>query len=322
MSTSNGTPLVRAATHAGSWYTGSQSRLNSQLDAFLSKAPPTVPGARVVIGPHAGYSYAGPTLAQTYKAFDPTNIKRVFIMGPSHHVYFKGSVWTTGCDYYETPLGNVKVDTEVINELISKDSKMFKKMTLDADEDEHSFEMHMPFLYKVTQGSSNGVPKIIPIMVSGTDEKFEKKLADYLKPYFDDDSNAFIISTDFCHWGARFGYTAYTPDGTIENIKELSYRSKIPSSSLKIHESIEALDKKAMEVASIGSYAKFKKYIYATENTICGAKPLSILMALMEPSLTEDTKDGQFKWIGYTQSSKVVSPSDSSVSYASGYAVI
>lgn len=314
--------IIRSASHAGSWYTSNPETLNAQIQKLLNSATDvnTVSGARVVVGPHAGYTYAGPILAKTYKSFDSTGIERIFIMGPSHHVYFKGCVLTTNCDYYDTPLGKLEVDTDVIDELTDDDPKLFKRMNLEVDEDEHSFEMHMPFLYKVTNDLGRH-PKIIPIMVSASDEDFEKKIASRLKPYFEDKSNAFIVSTDFCHWGSRFSYVAYTPTGKLTDIEDVPKNKKISTSQLPIYKSIESLDRSAMSIMSTGSYRSFKDYIYLTENTICGAKPLAILMLLMKDSLVDKSKN-TLKWNGYDQSSKVVSPRDSSVSYASGYAVI
>ncbi|GMF51464.1 hypothetical protein B5S33_g1284 [[Candida] boidinii] len=316
---------IRKATHAGSWYSSSPARLNSQLSKFLNEAPnELIKGARILVGPHAGFDYSGPMLARTYKAFDSKNIKRIFIMGPSHHVYYKNNVMLTGFDSYATPFGDIPVDKSTIKELVKLDKSMFKIMDEEMDEDEHSFEMHMPFLYKVTESLQNGSPMIIPIMISHTDELFEKKLADYLKPYFEDKENAFIISTDFCHWGSRFRYTKYTQNGKLSNLTSLNSYEGISntSSSLKIHESIELLDKRGMEIASTGSYSQFKSYINKTKNTICGEKPLSVLISIMEPYYPNDS-DGRFKWLGYSQSNKIMyNPKDSSVSYASGYAVL
>lgn len=295
---------------------GNSIVLGRQLDQLLSDASGPVPGARVILGPHAGYTYCGTVLAKAYKAFDPTNIKRVFILGPSHHVYFTGSVMTSGCAAYETPLGNVPVDVDTIKELQKEDPSMFKKMTPKMEEDEHCFEMHMPFLYKVTEHSKNGVPKIIPIMICGSNEKFERKLAQDLKPYFEDKENAFIVTSDFCHWGVRFDYTAYSPDGTVESLGPDPY---VPEGGIPIYKSIEAIDRKAMEVASTGSFKDFRNYLDKTENTICGAKPLSVVLALMEGI---DGKKSKFQWNGYGQSSHVTSPMESSVSYASSYATV
>jgi predicted class III extradiol MEMO1 family dioxygenase len=90
--------------------------------------------------------------------------KRVFILGPSHHVYFKGARLSP-FSVYETPLGNVPVDRQSMHAPTSifnigwpltaatdrlSETGIFKVMTTSIDEDEHSFEMHMPFLYKMS----------------------------------------------------------------------------------------------------------------------------------------------------------------------------
>lgn len=112
---------IREATHAGTWYVGTPNVLDRQLDQFLSGQSKNVKDARILLGPHAGYSYAGPILAKAYGAFDPSRVKRVFIMGPSHHVYFSGSVMTSRFDAYDTPLGQVPVDKDTISDLMKKD---------------------------------------------------------------------------------------------------------------------------------------------------------------------------------------------------------
>lgn len=66
---------VRSATHAGSWYSGNPARLDKQMDGFIQRAPHgSVDGARLLIGPHAGYTYAGEVLAQTYSAWDTSKV--------------------------------------------------------------------------------------------------------------------------------------------------------------------------------------------------------------------------------------------------------
>lgn len=74
-----------------------------------------------------------------------------------------------------------------------------------------------------------------------------------------------------------------------------------------------------MEAASTGSYETFTSYIDETQNTICGQTPLSILLLTAELAGKQESR---LKWIGYKQSSKVTNAYDSSVSYASGYAVV
>lgn len=120
----------------------------------------------------------------------------------------------------------------------------------------------------------------------------------------------------------------------MSNIRTLSRVSKLPSDSVPIHKSIEILDRKGMDVLSTGSTKQWKDYIDETENTICGRKPLAVLLHTIEQvsdgrmiqngfkNLADRTSWGKLQWIGYTQSSKARTVTDSSVSYASGYAVI
>jgi MEMO1 family protein len=72
--------------------------------------------------------------------------KRVFLLGPSHHHYL-ATCALTRCDYYETPLGNLRIDKDTVAELHA--SGEFDKMSQRVDENEHSLEMHLPYIYKI-----------------------------------------------------------------------------------------------------------------------------------------------------------------------------
>ena len=72
--------------------------------------------------------------------------KRIFLLGPSHHVHLTNCALSAH-KYYETPLGNLTLDLPTINEL--KQSGIFGTMSEQTDEDEHSIEMHLPYIYKV-----------------------------------------------------------------------------------------------------------------------------------------------------------------------------
>ena len=107
--------------------------------------PPPLPHS------HAGYSYSGPPAAYAYRcipASSPT-IKRVFMLGPSHHFYLDGCALSR-CEEYETPIGNLPVDAAVNEEL--HQTGEFEWMSRRVDEDEHSIEMHAPYVRKVFEG--------------------------------------------------------------------------------------------------------------------------------------------------------------------------
>jgi hypothetical protein len=72
--------------------------------------------------------------------------KRIFLLGPSHHYHFTTCALSK-CTTYQTPLGDLKLDLETITELQS--SGKFMQMTRSQDEDEHSLEMHLPYIYKM-----------------------------------------------------------------------------------------------------------------------------------------------------------------------------
>lgn len=325
----------RRATHADSWYTGNGYRLGQELSGWLAAVKPTeeqefeppIAGCKAIIGPHAGYSYSGRAAAWAYKTIDTTGIKRVFILGPSHHVYLTRCD-VSGCDYYETPLGKLSIDKEVNDELLQ--TGKFKTMSLDTDEDEHSIEMHLPYIYHVFQDSNITV---VPILVGAIDRAQEIDYGRILAPYLADPENFFVISSDFCHWGTRFRYTFYYPEPLPSEIAGVRLRSSGPQqynfSQRPIYASISDLDHEATDILTIRptpevetpaaqSHKKFSDYLDRTGNTICGRHPIGVLLgALME--LEKHGKHPKVEWVHYEQSSKCQNLRDSSVSYASAY---
>ena len=72
------------------------------------------------------------------------------------------------------------------------------------EENEHSLEMHLPYISKIF---SEKKISLLPLMVGSIPSK---KLPDYAKallPYFMDERTLFVVSSDFCHWGERFDFT-------------------------------------------------------------------------------------------------------------------
>ncbi|THW29342.1 UPF0103-domain-containing protein [Aureobasidium pullulans] len=323
---------TREASHAGSWYSSSKSQLSSQLDGWLSKvdlpvkpigqvssqeslSTLPVPGARVIIAPHAGYSYSGPAAAWAYRSWDVSKAKRIFLLGPSHHFYLSKCALSK-CDKYATPLGNLTVDKETTKELY--DTGKFQWMSQSVDEDEHSLEMHLPYIYKMLSRSfpaESSFPKLVPIMVGNTSAATEKQFGELLAPYLQDPSNAFVISSDFAHWGLRFRYTYYQPSSAAP--VELSARSKPPRDP-PIHESIKEIDFQCIDACETGSHKAWLDTLADTGNTVCGRHPIGVVMAAMEVLNSQ----AKFKFVRYERSSECTKVEDSSVSYASAFAVI
>ncbi|BGP19113.1 hypothetical protein JCM10213_008040 [Rhodosporidiobolus nylandii] len=332
---------TRHASHAGSWYTTNGKKLDEQLSGWLAatESPEEgeplkeipVKGCKAIIGPHAGYSYSGPAAAFAYRSIDVEAIKRVFVLGPSHHYYLDGCALSQ-CDKYETPIGDLPLDRQTIAELQA--TGKFELMDKSTDEDEHSIEMHLPYIRKVFEGCDI---QLVPILVGSISTAKEQSYGALLAPYLADPATFFVISSDFAHWGSRFRFTHYHPP-TSSNLADGRTLSSSNFSSLvpdgEVWRGIEKLDHLGMEAIQFSmagdasdkppsvAHQQFAAYLQATKNTICGRHPIGVLLG----ALSDLEKDEQWRkrgmrceWVRYEQSSKVRRLGDSSVSYASAF---
>ncbi|KAI5862995.1 memo-like protein-domain-containing protein [Durotheca rogersii] len=322
---------TREASHAFSWYDGDAASLSSQLDSFLADVPSSIhdsslpiPGAKIVIAPHAGYSYSGPCAAWAYKSLDLSRAKRIFVLGPSHTYYLLGCALTKYAKY-ATPFGDLTVDEDVAQQL--RDTGKFQDIPNRSDVDEHSLEMHLPYIYKrLTQtfASEAEYPTIVPVLVGDNSGAQEKEFGEVLAPYLQDPDNAFVVSSDFCHWGTRFSYTAYAPGGDVDQIHSLGRKAPRPTNP-PIHESIKQVDHQAMDAIETGDHDKFVDNLRHTKNTVCGRHPIGVVMAALEVLARAGPSEPgkyRFKFVQYQRSSLVEDVHDSSVSYASAYAMV
>jgi MEMO1 family protein len=96
-------------------------------------------------------------------------------------------------------------------------------------------------------------------------------------------------------------------------------------STFRIHESIYALDREAMELLTLPpstaskAHVLFAEYLARTKNTICGRHPIGVLLGALTVLQDEHTKSPCLQWVRYEQSNQCLTIKDSSVSYASAY---
>ena len=81
-----------------------------------------------------------------------------------------------------------------------------------------------------------------------------------------------------------------------------------------------------VEAANVARLLTFPPFSTDTGNTVCGRHPIGVMMAAIEEIRTgsdeDSTKTGEFKFVRYERSSEVARMSESSVSYASAFAVV
>lgn len=188
-------PQNRKPYVAGRFYPGNANELKATLKQLFAAAAQGKSSIRplAIIVPHAGYVFSGEVAASAYRQINPEQkFERIFIIGSSHTTSFTGaSIYCKGD--YETPLGTVKVDTELAQELID-DNKLIR-FHPEAHRTEHSIEVQLPFLQYYLKTDF----RIVPIIIGSPNVETAKNLASVLKPYLNE-KNLFVISSDFSHY--------------------------------------------------------------------------------------------------------------------------
>jgi AmmeMemoRadiSam system protein B/AmmeMemoRadiSam system protein A len=257
------------------------------LEGYLEKvpAPDRDETNRLIatVVPHAGYAYSGFTAAHAYKAIQQRRPKRVLMIGPSHYAGFRGLSFG---DYasYETPLGRVPVDRAGRALLLDCPLVRFHP---EAHQREHSVDIQVPFLQVIFPEST---PVILPLLVGHLEEEDYPVLAECLRKVLDSDT-VLVVSSDFTHYGPRFGYVPFPYESGVAN--------RIQHLDQGACDKILGLDRK-----------RFLSYYETTGITICGCRPIALLLEL----LPEDTRSRN---LFYTTSGQLTGDFRNSVSYYS-----
>ncbi len=143
---------------------------------------------RAIIVPHAGYIFSGFTANFAYRFLKQTQAKRIIIIGPSHHHYFKG---ISGSYYenYETPCGEMKIDSAYLFALAKQFDIGFDPKAHDK---EHSTEVQLPFIQHYFPKT-----KVIELIYG---ELQPKILANLIIALLNNKDNALVISSDLSHF--------------------------------------------------------------------------------------------------------------------------
>lgn len=185
---------VRPALYAGTWYPGTPEALRKAVDHYLSQARvEPLPGELVaLVAPHAGYIYSGPVAGYAYRALQEASasFETVVLIGPSHRVYLDGYA-ITAVEAYETPLGQVPLDADLIAAL---GRELGMLMFLSRDE-EHSLEIQLPFLQRAL-----GDFRLVPIMMGDQSWEACQELGQVLGRVLKGRSALLVASTDLSHY--------------------------------------------------------------------------------------------------------------------------
>jgi len=293
----NATKEIRAAQAAlwGFYPLRKEQLINELRRCFEDSTwgPGSIPrgfigGSRVIggIAPHAGYSYSGPCAAHLYKVIGENvrDVNTVIILG-TNHTGLGGAITTTKRYVWSTPLGEVDIDDEFINELL--------RINIVSDEplahlEEHSVEVQLPFLQFVLKNKF----KLVPIVVRETNVSILRSIARAIKDISDrlQRNILLIASSDFTHHGSMYGYVLYATD-VARKVRELD---------MIFINYILKLDTEGF-IRSIREYGA----------TVCGPGAIAILMEYVK------SVGGRAKLLKYYNSAELTGQEDIAVGYAS-----
>lgn len=182
---------LRPPAVAGMFYPGNPAVLSATVDQLLAAAPvamPTQPKALIV--PHAGYIYSGPTAALAYASLAPwhATIRRVVLLGPTHRVAVDG-IAAPLAEAFATPLGSIPLDRAALDKL----DELPQIVRSDrAHAEEHSLEVHLPFLQRVLDEFT-----LVPLAVGHASPQAVAEVLDLL---WGGPETLIVISSDLSHF--------------------------------------------------------------------------------------------------------------------------
>ena len=191
---------TRTPAVAGMFYPGEKKELKKIIkECFLHKfGPGQIPPSSIkkkifgVICPHAGYIYSGPIAAQSVYAIsnDPKDL--YVIVGPNHWGIGSNVATMKDCKW-NTPLGDVEVDSEAADEI----SHLSEIIDIDyfSHTREHSLEVQIPILQEMYSDF-----KILPISMINQNNDAAKDIGLAIAKIAEKKKVMIVGSSDFTHY--------------------------------------------------------------------------------------------------------------------------
>ncbi len=243
---------VLRSSLAGMWYSGIPDELESEIKSYFDAAPKAeLDDIIALLLPHAGYAYSGQTAASAVAQVRGRDYERVVVLGPTHQFELRNKISVPDARAYSTPLGQVDLDSDFID-LIS--SHAFVQTSTAHHQQEHSVQIEIPLLQVALEEF-----KLVPIVVGQLDLETCLLVGAALRELMDD-KTLLVASSDFTHYGERFGY--------------LPFKDNVP-------DGIKNLDIGAFGFIENADPRGFMQYCNETGATICGRIPIAVLLAML-----------------------------------------
>jgi len=251
------TQNIRPPALAGSWYPADAATLRASVAGFLDLAahPAAAEGRpAVAVVPHAGHAWSGEVAGGVLGLLSDLSYDRVILMAPNHRLHLTAPSCPAE-SAYATPLGIVPIDEAARAVLIDAGAAV---SVPEAHAREHAEEIQLPFLQRLW----DDVPPVLPLLVPHLDDDARHRLARTLGRWCGG-RTLFLVSTDFTHYGADFGYLPFAHD---------------------VPRRLEQLDMGAVDCILRWDAAALLRYGRDTGITMCGLEAMAAVMTMPWPA--------------------------------------
>jgi hypothetical protein len=149
-----------------------------------------------VVVPHAGHRYSGQVAAYAFRQMQGLQLEVLAVVSPMHHPY-SARLLTSGHDAYQTPLGPIPVDAEMVDALaraiVAHGGPAPEKILRDP---EHALEIELPFAQVVLAPGFRLLPLMVRDLSPAVIEAAGHGLADVLR----DRPAQLVASSDLSHF--------------------------------------------------------------------------------------------------------------------------
>ncbi|MFH1240544.1 MAG: AmmeMemoRadiSam system protein B [Candidatus Diapherotrites archaeon] len=179
----------RETVVAGQFYPSNKDELLKEINTFFAKTKKSDFKSKVIIVPHAGYVYSGQVAASGFKALKKK--KTYVLLGPNHTGLGSG-ISISNSDFWETPLGQVKVNVELSRIIADEIGELDELSHIG----EHSIEVQLPFLQVLFKNDFD----IVAISIATDDLRELKHLGEILANASKKYDFGMVVSSDFSHF--------------------------------------------------------------------------------------------------------------------------
>ncbi len=188
----NTTDRVREPVVEGIFYPADGNALESMIDRYLAVTTVSRRDAYAIISPHAGYTFCGECIGESFASARERDIDTVVLLSPVHREQ-ADEIFLTESDSFRTPAGPIPVAAEEIRELESCSTRLIRNDIPHLEE--HAIEVQLPFVHRVFPRAT-----IVPILLGRASMSNTRILARALETVFGDgyERVLFVVSSNLC----------------------------------------------------------------------------------------------------------------------------